>query len=42
LPFFKNLTLYKILKLRSYIVAAPYHWRANTYDSTIAYLANRL
>jgi hypothetical protein len=24
------------------IVAAPYHWRANTYDSTIAYLANRL
>jgi predicted dienelactone hydrolase len=25
-----------------YIVAAPYHWRANTYDSTIAYLANRL
>jgi platelet-activating factor acetylhydrolase isoform II len=30
------------LASHGYIVAAPYHWRANTYDSTIAYLANRL
>ena len=30
------------LAAHGYIVAAPYHWRANTYDSTIAYLANRL
>jgi predicted dienelactone hydrolase len=30
------------LASRGYIVAAPYHWRANSYDSTIAYLANKL
>lgn len=30
------------LASHGYIVAAPYHWRANSYDSTIAYLANRL
>jgi predicted dienelactone hydrolase len=30
------------LAARGYIVAAPYHWRANTYDATIAYLANKL
>jgi predicted dienelactone hydrolase len=30
------------LASHGYIVAAPYHWRANTYDSTVAYLANRL
>jgi predicted dienelactone hydrolase len=30
------------LASRGYIVAAPYHWRANSYDSTVAYLANKL
>lgn len=30
------------LASRGYIVAAPYHWRANTYDATIAYLANKV
>ena len=30
------------LASHGYIVAAPYHWRANTYDSTFAYLANML
>jgi predicted dienelactone hydrolase len=30
------------LAAHGYIVAAPYHYRANTYDATIAYLANRL
>ena len=25
-----------------YVVAAPYHYRANTYDSSIAYLANKI
>jgi len=30
------------LASHGYIVAAPYHYRANTYDSTIAYLANKL
>ena len=30
------------LASHGYIVAAPYHWRANTYDSTVAYLANKL
>ncbi len=30
------------LASHGYIVAAPYHWRANTYDSTVAYLANML
>ena len=30
------------LAARGYIVAAPYHYRANTYDATIAYLANKL
>jgi predicted dienelactone hydrolase len=30
------------LARHGYIVAAPYHWRANTYDATIAYLANKL
>ena len=30
------------LASHGYIVAAPYHYRANTYDATIAYLANRL
>lgn len=30
------------LASRGYIVAALNHYRANTYDSTIAYLANRL
>jgi predicted dienelactone hydrolase len=30
------------LARNGYIVAAPYHWRANTYDATIAYLANKI
>ena len=30
------------LASHGYIVAAPYHYRANTYDATIAYLANKL
>ena len=30
------------LASHGYIVAAPYHYRANTYNSTIAYLANKL
>jgi predicted dienelactone hydrolase len=30
------------LASHGYIVAALYHYRANTYDSTIAYLANKL
>jgi len=30
------------LAAHGYIVAAPYHYRANTYDATIAYLANKL
>jgi len=30
------------LASHGYIVAAPYHWRANSYDSTVAYLANKL
>jgi hypothetical protein len=30
------------LASHGYIVAAPYHYRANSYDQTIAYLANRL
>ena len=30
------------LAAHGYIVAAPYHWRANSYDSTVAYLANKL
>ncbi len=32
----------QVLASHGYIVAAPYHYHANTYDSTIAYLANRL
>src|SRR5262249_49082639 len=32
----------EFLAARGYIVAALNHYRANTYDSTIAYLANRL
>ena len=30
------------LASHGYIVAAPYHWRANSYDATVAYLANKL
>jgi predicted dienelactone hydrolase len=30
------------LASHGYIVAAPYHYRANTYDSTIAFLSNKL
>jgi predicted peptidase len=30
------------LASHGYIVAAPYHLRANSYDSTVAYLANKL
>ena len=30
------------LASHGYIVAAPYHWRSNTYESTVAYLANKL
>ena len=30
------------LASHGYIVAAPYHWRANSYDPTVAYLANKL
>ena len=30
------------LAAHGYIVAAPYHWRANSYNSTVAYLANKL
>lgn len=30
------------LAARGYVVAGLYHWRANTYDATIAYLANKL
>jgi predicted dienelactone hydrolase len=30
------------LASHGYIVAGPYHYRANTYDATIAYLANKL
>jgi predicted dienelactone hydrolase len=30
------------LASHGYIVAAPYHYRANTYNSSIAYLANKL
>lgn len=30
------------LASQGYVVAAPYHYRANTYDATIAYLANKL
>ena len=32
----------EVLASRGYIVAALNHYRANTYDSTIAYLANKL
>ena len=32
----------KTLASHGYIVAAPYHWRANNYDATVAYLANKL
>jgi predicted dienelactone hydrolase len=32
----------EFLAAHGYIVAAPYHYRANTYDATIAYLANKL
>ena len=32
----------QMLASHGYIVAAPYHYRANTYDATIAYLANKL
>jgi predicted dienelactone hydrolase len=32
----------EVLAAHGYIVAAPYHYRANTYDATIAYLANKL
>jgi predicted dienelactone hydrolase len=32
----------EFLASHGYIVAAPYHYRANTYDATIAYLANKL
>ena len=32
----------KTLAAHGYIVAAPYHWRANSYDLTVAYLANKL
>ena len=32
----------EFLAARGYIVAALNHYRANTYDSTIAYLANKL
>ena len=32
----------EFLASRGYIVAAPNHYRANTWDSTIAYLANKL
>jgi predicted dienelactone hydrolase len=30
------------LAAHGYIVAAPYHWHANSYDSTVAYLTNKL
>ena len=30
------------LASHGYIVAAPYNWRANSYDATIAFLANKL
>lgn len=30
------------LASHGYIVAGLYHWRANTYDTTVAYLANKL
>ena len=32
----------EFLASHGYIVAAPYHYRANTYDSSIVYLANKL
>jgi predicted dienelactone hydrolase len=32
----------QLLAEHGYIVAAPYHYRANSYDATIAYLANKL
>ncbi len=32
----------QVLVSHGYIVAAPYHYRANTYDQTIAYLANKI
>lgn len=32
----------QVLASHGYFVAAPYHYRANTYDQTIAYLANKL
>jgi predicted dienelactone hydrolase len=32
----------QLLAEHGYVVAAPYHYRANTYDATIAYLANKL
>ncbi len=34
--------LAELLASHGYIVAAPYHHRANSYDSTIAYLANKI
>jgi len=32
----------QLLAGEGYVVAAPFHYRANTYDATIAYLANNL
>ncbi|MGD9806233.1 MAG: alpha/beta hydrolase family protein [Hyphomicrobiaceae bacterium] len=32
----------QLLAANGYVVAAPFHYRANTYDATIAYLANNL
>ena len=32
----------QVLASHGYVVAAPYHYRANTYDATIVYLANKL
>ena len=32
----------QLLASHGYIVAGPYHHRANTYDATVAYLANKL
>jgi hypothetical protein len=32
----------ELLASHGYVVAGPYHYRANTYDSTIAYLASKL
>jgi predicted dienelactone hydrolase len=32
----------QLLAADGYVVAAPFHYRANTFDATIAYLANKL